>query len=174
VLIAYFVTKTIFGNPSPEPQSDEFVADTTATTTVDDTKDSVQTDEPDIVGNQTGDVKPQPITNTDIGKLKTDTNKTIHKPDTNTIAKPKKHVNISLSDVKKMIQNGKYSRDYRISKNYRIQYTDVSDDDFGNLQQNLTNVQEQVEWGNWRDFEVVGLDYDESGKVNCIIIRPVY
>lgn len=84
------------------------------------------------------------------------------------------HVNISLQEIKSLIQTGKYARDPRIAKNYKIQYTDVSDDDTDNLQQNFTYIQQRVEYETWRDFEVVSIDYDEQGKVNNVTIRPIY
>ena len=83
-------------------------------------------------------------------------------------------VRISPQEVKALIVHGKYEKDARLSKKYNIEYEDVSDDDFGELQQNLTFVQQQVEFEKWRDFEVVGLDFDEQGKVNIVKIRPIY
>lgn len=89
--------------------------------------------------------------------------------------KPQKHVNISPNEIKNLIKTGRYTSDRRISKNYSIEYVDVSDDDMGELQQNFTFVQERVEFETWRDFEVVGIDYDEkNGLVNCVKIRPIY
>lgn len=84
-------------------------------------------------------------------------------------------VKITTKEIKELIQNGKYVNDKRIAKEYSIQYMDVSDDDIEGLQQNLTFVQQQIEFGNWKDFSVNGFDYDKkSGKVNIIKIQPIY
>ena len=85
------------------------------------------------------------------------------------------HVIITNEEMKKLILSGKYEKDKRIAKEYSIQYMDVSDDDIEGLQQNLTFVQQQIEFGNWKDFSVNGIDYDKkSGKVNIIKIQPIY
>lgn len=88
---------------------------------------------------------------------------------------PTKHVNISFDEIKKLIMNGRYEKDNRLSKKYKIEYLDVSDDDaMSGLQQNFTFIQQQIEFENWRGFEVVGLDYDEHGLVNLVKIQPIY
>ena len=93
---------------------------------------------------------------------------------------PVPHVKITFAEIKKLIKNGTYERDRRISKQYSVEYVEVSEDDaITGLQQNLTYVQERVEYGEdgdgWRDFDVVGVDYDKkSGLVNCIKIKPIY
>ena len=84
------------------------------------------------------------------------------------------HVNISTQEIKKLISNGGYERDSRISKKYKIKYQDVSDDDWDNLQQNFTYIQERINFEAWRDFDVVDMDYDEQGKVNQVTIKPIY
>lgn len=83
-------------------------------------------------------------------------------------------VKITPQEVKNLIVNGGYERDTRLSKKYGIEYVDISDDDFDNLQQNFTFVQQQIEFENWRDFEVLDLGFDEQGKVNSVQIRPIY
>lgn len=89
--------------------------------------------------------------------------------------KENKHVNISLSEVKNLIVEGTYDKDRRLSKKYTINYVEVNDDDIGELQQNLTFVQQQIEFEKWRDIEVVGIGFDEkNGLVNYIKIQPIY
>lgn len=91
------------------------------------------------------------------------------------LEKPKP-VKMSLSEMKRIITNGTYEKDHRLSKRYKIEYVDVSDDDaITGLQQNFTFIQERIEFETWRDFEVVGLDYDgNTGLVNYVKIRPIY
>lgn len=84
-------------------------------------------------------------------------------------------VNITNEEVKNLIITGRYDLDQRIARRYRIEYLDVNDDDMEGLQQNLTSVQNMVEFGNWRDIEVAGLGFERlTGKVNLVKIRPVY
>ena len=97
-------------------------------------------------------------------------------PVTNTIVPvPPKPIKITDDELNALIKNGRYVNDRRIAKNYKIEYEGVSDDDIDGLQQNLTFVQQQVEYENWRGFEASVGGYDESsGKVNLIKIKPIY
>ena len=97
-------------------------------------------------------------------------------PDTSTIVPvPPKPIKITDDELNALIKNGRYVNDRRIAKNYKIEYEGVSDDDIDGLQQNLTFVQQQVEYENWRGFEASVGGYDESsGKVNLIKIKPIY
>ena len=69
--------------------------------------------------------------------------------------------------------NGDYVKDKRISKNYTVEYDDLNDDD-ADIQNNLQAVRDMVDYGNWNDFEVIALGYDNQGRVNKVTIRPVY
>ena len=80
---------------------------------------------------------------------------------------------ISCSEVKQLIMNGDYVKDKRISKNYTVEYDDLNDDD-ADIQNNLQAVLDMVDYGNWNDFEVIALGYDNQGRVNKVTIRPVY
>ncbi len=85
------------------------------------------------------------------------------------------HVIITNEEMKKLILSGKYEKDKRIAKEYRIEYIDVNDDDIEGLKRDdLTSVQLCV-GAVWTDIKVEGLGYDEkTGKVNIIKIRPIY
>lgn len=161
VLIAFFVTKS-FMDKSPQEDVVEPVDTVPAPIVRQDTipQDSPSTKETDdenvILDNPSSSISPLPPTPPQPTSSQTEP------------------VKITQQEVKTLIVNGKYEKDARLSKRYGIEYVDVNDDDFGELQQNFTFVQQQVEFENWRDFEVVGLDYDESGKVNVVKIRPVY
>jgi len=133
--------------------------------------------------NHQQDEEQKPVIDTTTVILPTDSDSIVEQKDTDSIIKPvvpdpptpdPKPVNISLSDVKSLIQNGKYENDRRISRSYKIEYVDVNDDDIDGLQQNLTFVQQQVDYENWRDFDVVGIGFDSNGRVNLIKIQPVY
>lgn len=165
VLITFFVTKSISGDSNPVPDYLDTIPDTTGTIVIN--YDSVDTPivplSPNPVPDSPKVVKPKPP---------------IPIPDPDSL-KAKKHVKISTAEVKNLIMTGKYTRDKRISKEYSIDYVDVSDDDLNSgLQQNLQYVQDRVAYGEdgdgWRGFEVVDLDYDSKGLVNRIVIRPVY
>lgn len=163
VLIAYFVTKSISGNsvsediPEPKEYIDTFEVNSNTMDTI--------VDEPIVT--------PEPTPDDPIIEPKSEPNVGPKCPDN---PSPAKHVNISLSEVKELIQKGTYDKDKRIAKKYRIEYEDVSDDDaLEGLQQNFTFIQQRVEFETWRDFEVIGIDYDEqSGLVNVVKIRPIY
>lgn len=187
VLVAFFVTKSISGDKNPDNEHPDTIPvkrDTTITTdttvTIDNPVDTLVVPNP-----------PKPDSNDEVQKKRmedkiTDSLKNANKRnrlDTTVVKsdsiKPKKHVKISLAEVKNLIMTGKYTKDKRISKNYSIAYEDVSDDDLeAGLQQNLQYVQDRVAYGEdgggWRGFEVVDLDYDSKGLVNRIVIRPIY
>ena len=168
VLIGYFVSKEFI--PNKTNNGDDLPVDTTGIT-----NDTITIDSTTIKDEETN-------TTPSLSKEETDpSTNTITNPTPTPSIKPKEptpsppaHVNISLQEIKSLIQTGKYARDTRIAKNYKIQYTDVSDDDTDNLQQNFTYIQQRVEYETWRDFEVVSIDYDEQGKVNNVTIRPIY
>ena len=171
VLIAFFVTKS-FMDKSPQEDVVEPVDTVPAPIVRQDTipQDSPSTKETDdedvILDNPSSSISPLPPT-----PPQPTPPQPTPPPPTSSQTEP---VKITQQEVKTLIVNGKYEKDARLSKRYGIEYVDVNDDDFGELQQNFTFVQQQVEFENWRDFEVVGLDYDESGKVNVVKIRPVY
>lgn len=166
-LIGFFVSKGLLRKEDPVVIIEEPIPSTP--------KDEVPNvlSQDTITKDQTSsEPTPAPIIEKDKEETKTET-KTENKPDAKTETKPS-HVNISHQEMKSLIQTGKYARDLRIAKNYKITYTDVSDDDMDNLQQNFTYIQQRVEYETWRDFEVVGIDYDEQGKVNDVTIKPIY
>lgn len=162
-LIAFFVTKSISGKSASDDISVEPIEYIDSFEVVGDSVDTIVA-EPIII------IEPTPG---DSISGQNNNKKGQNIPD-NPVPKP--HVSISFSKVKELIQKGTYDKDKRISKTYRIEYEDVSDDDMEGLKQNLTSIQEDfIETGTWRDFEVIGLDYDEqSGLVNVVKIRPIY
>lgn len=175
VVVAFFVTKAILDKPvvEPNPPSEILPDDTTEI-------DPVVVPEPTPVPVVEKDIKQDETLKKenkgkDKGLVEEESDMNAKKEDT-----PKKHVNISLSEMKQLIENGTYVRDRRLSKKYKIEYVDISEDDaLEGLQQNLTYVQQRVDFGDdddngWRGFEVVGLDYDEQGLVNCVKIKPIY
>lgn len=175
VVVAFFVTRTILDKPvvKPNPQPEILPDDTTEI-------DPVVVPEPTPVPVVEKDIKQDETLEKkdkrkDKGLVEKESDMNAKKEDT-----PKKHVNISYLEMKQLIENGTYDKDRRLSKKYRIEYVDISDDDaIEGLQQNLEHVKDRVELGKdddngWRGFEVVGLDYDEQGLVNCVKIKPKY
>lgn len=173
VVAAYYVTKTISDKQVEEPVSDTLTQDSVSAIT----GDSIKASEPLLAIDKKEELKKEVIAEK---KEKEKAKKEIVKKEESLKDAPKKHVNISLSEMKQLIVSGKYVNDRRLSKKYRIEYVDISDDDaLEGLQQNFTYVQQRVEFGDdddngWRGFEVVGLDYDERGLVNRIKIKPIY
>ncbi len=88
--------------------------------------------------------------------------------------KDSKTENISKLEVRRLILEGKYEHDPRIAKDYKIEFLDVCDDDIEVLQQDLACVKQQIEFGNWKDFKVIEIEFSESRKVNLIKIQPIY
>lgn len=171
VVAAFFITKAVLDKPVDNPVKIEIKKDTD-TIPVKDTVDvSESSTIPDSKSIETLKIQEKEKT---IEKEKDNKESSIKEE------VPQKHVNISCSEMKQLIVKGTYVRDRRISKKYRIEYVDVSDDDaLEGLQQNLTYIQQRVEFGDdddngWRGFEVVGLDFDDQGLVNCIKIKPIY
>lgn len=163
VLIAYFVTKSISGKSASDDISEEPIEYIDSFEVIGDTIDTIVVDP--IVTPDPSPVDPIIVPKPEPGPNVPDNPEPI-----------KKRVNISLSEMKQLIQSGTYDKDKRIAKKYSIEYEDVSDDDvLEGLQQNFTFIQQRVEFETWRDFEVIGLDYDEqSGLVNLVKIRPIY
>ena len=95
------------------------------------------------------------------------------KTDKDEIKTEKKPAAISCSDMKVLIMNGSYAKDKRISKNYSVEYDELNDDD-ADIKNNLQAIRDMVDYENWKDFEVIGLGYDNQGRVNKVTIRPVY
>lgn len=173
VLSAFFITKAVLDKPVDNPVK-KGIKKNTNTIPVQDTVDvSKSSTIPDSKSVETLKMQEKEKT---IEKEKDKDNKESNIKE----EVPQKHVNISCSEMKQLIVKGTYVRDRRLSKKYRIEYVDVSDDDaLEGLQQNLTYIQQRVEFGDdddngWRGFEVVGLDFDDQGLVNCIKIKPIY
>lgn len=171
VVVAFFITKAVLDKPVDNPIKKAIKKDTD-TIPVQDTVDvSESSTIPDSKSVETLKIQEK---EKNIEKDKDNKESNIKEE------APQKHVNISCSEMKQLIVKGTYVRDRRLSKKYRIEYVDVSDDDaLDGLQQNLTYIQQRVEFGDdddngWRGFEVVGLDFDDQGLVNCIKIKPIY
>lgn len=132
--------------------------------------------------NHQQDEEQEPVIDTTTVILPTDSDSIVEQKDTDSIIKPvvpdpptpdPRPVNISFSEVKQLIMNGKYEKDKRISKKYVVEYDDLNDDD-ADIQCNLQAVRDMVDYDNWKDFQVINLGYDNQGRVNKVTIRPVY